>query len=53
LPSSSKKQARAIAWAAHSKEGARKLGISQEKAREWAKADERAGTMKKKPERKR
>jgi hypothetical protein len=32
---------------------ARKIGVSQEKAKEWVKVDERAGTMRKKPERKR
>lgn len=36
-----------MAWAAHSKEGARKLGISQAKAKEWNKADQKTGILKK------
>lgn len=54
MPSKSKSQARFMAAAAHNPEFAKDAGISTKAAKEWNKADEKAGTLKKssdKPER--
>lgn len=47
MPSKSKSQARFFAAAAHNPEFAKKAGISTDTAKEWNKADEKAGTLKK------
>lgn len=47
MPSKSKSQARFFAAAAHDPEFAKKAGISTSAAKEWNKADEKAGTLKK------
>lgn len=47
MPSKSKSQARFFAAAAHDPEFAKKAGISTKAAKEWNKADEKAGTLKK------
>lgn len=54
MPSKSKAQARFFAAAAHNPDFAKKAGMSTKTAKEWNKADEKAGTLKKgskKPER--
>ena len=54
MPSKSRAQARFMAAAAHNPDFAKKSGISTKAAKEWNKADEKAGTLKKgskKPER--
>lgn len=54
MPSKSKAQARFFAAAAHNPDFAKKAGMSSKTAKEWNKADEKAGTLKKgskKPER--
>ena len=43
MPSKSKAQAGLMRAAAHSKSFAKKVGISQGKAREWSKADIKRG----------
>lgn len=47
MPSKSKSQARFMAAAAHDPEFAKDAGISTKAAKEWNKADEKAGTLKK------
>ena len=47
MPSKSKSQARFFAAAAHNPDFAKKAGISTKAAKEWNKADEKAGTLKK------
>lgn len=47
MPSKSKSQARFMAAAAHNPDFAKKAGISTSAAKEWNKADEKAGTLKK------
>lgn len=47
MPSKSKSQARFMAAAAHNPEFAKDAGISTKAAKEWNKADEKAGTLKK------
>lgn len=47
MPSKSKAQARFMAAAAHDPEFAKKAGISTKDAKEWNKADEKAGNLKK------
>lgn len=47
MPSKSKSQARFFAAAAHNPDFAKKAGISTDAAKEWNKADEKAGTLKK------
>ena len=47
MPSKSKSQARFMAAAAHNPEFAKDAGISTKDAKEWNKADEKAGTLKK------
>ena len=44
MPSSSKAQARAMRAACHDAETAKAMGISQEKACEWMRADQKRGT---------
>ena len=44
MPSKSKAQARFMRAAAHSKSFAKKAGIGQGTAREWARADSKRGT---------
>lgn len=54
MPSKSKAQARFFAAAAHNPDFAKKAGMSTDTAKEWNKADKKAGTLKKgskKPER--
>jgi hypothetical protein len=53
MPSKTKKQARAMAWAAHSKEGAQKTGIPQSVAKDFNREDQNKGKMKKGASRKR
>lgn len=47
MPSKSKSQARFFAAAAHNPDFAKKAGVSTKAAKEWNKADEKAGTLKK------
>lgn len=44
MPSKSKAQARLMRAAAGSKKIAKKVGISQSKAKEWVRADKKKGT---------
>ena len=44
MPSKSKAQARLMRAAAHNPKLAKKVGISQKKAKEWAAADKKRGT---------
>lgn len=44
MPSKSKAQAKFIRAAAHSRKFAKKVGIKQSTAKEWAKADRKQGT---------
>ena len=48
MPSKSKKQARMMAAAAHNPEFAEKVGVPQSVAKEFNKADQKKGTLKKK-----
>lgn len=48
MPSKSKKQARTMAAAAHDKKFAKKLGIPQDVAKEFNRADKKSGQKKRK-----
>jgi hypothetical protein len=45
MPSRSKAQARLFQAACHDEEVAKRLGVSQAKAKEWCKEDERRGNL--------
>lgn len=47
MPSVSKPQARLFAKAAHDPKFAKKLGVSQAKAKEWNRADAKTGILRK------
>lgn len=46
MPSVSEKQARTMAWAAHDKDAAKKLGIPQSVAKEFNQEDKGTGIIK-------
>jgi hypothetical protein len=48
MPSTSKKQARFMAMVAHDKGAAQRTGVPQSVAKEFNRADKRAGILKKK-----